>query len=178
MNINKKVSNNEKNIARVLTRDSYPSCLQNVRLQKVVWLVTPAIQPTSAVDGVVKRSTKDSVHDAIPEDRNVQFSSLITALTPPVPLTEHQNGGDGMSVNAKHHARKTYGGVEVELRPLYNARKERCVPVTNKSVRALDLVWTWWSFLQSNCGRSVLKTGKRGRAAGFRGTYGDVLICI
>jgi hypothetical protein len=38
----------------------------------------------------------------------------------------------GVSVIAKHHTKETYMGVEVELRPLYTAEKERCVPIVSK----------------------------------------------
>ena len=74
----------------------------------------------SAVHSVVKRSTKDSLHDAI-------SSSLLTDLTPPVPSTKHQKRVNGVSVIAKHNTKETYVGVEVELRPLCTAEKERCV---------------------------------------------------
>jgi hypothetical protein len=88
----------------------------------------------SAVDSVVKRSTKDLLHDAI-------SSSLLTDLTPLVPSTKHQKGVNGVSVIAKHHTEETYVGVEVGLRPLYTAEKERCVPIVCKrcAVRRLGL---------------------------------------
>jgi hypothetical protein len=88
----------------------------------------------SAVHSVGKRSTKDSLHDAI-------GSSLLTDLTPLVPSTKHQKGVNGVIVIARHHTKYTYVGVEVELRPLYTAEKERCVPIVSKrcAVRRLGL---------------------------------------
>jgi hypothetical protein len=49
-----------------------------------------------------------------------------------------------MGVTAKHHARKTYGGVEMELRPLYTAGKKRYISVISRSyagpIFGLDVV--------------------------------------
>jgi hypothetical protein len=69
-------------------------------------------------------------------------------------------------------------GVQVELRPLYTAKKERCVLIVSRrcSVRRLGLGVVWWSLLQSKYGRSVHKKGMNGFAAGVRCTQQVVLL--